>query len=412
MRTVGSISSIKEVQGDDNKVILDLQQKASESLLEEANKSAREKTELVAQLEKQISGLQESLDAASADVKAQNSVVDELQQLKRASESELTALKASLHQLENERARDLSLLAALKDELEVTKQANDNQTARIEELQEKVTALTSEIMIAHENFESLRASSDQSSSEAAAAAQAERESFLRAKADLDALNTEIDALRVAHDTALKDAADKLNEAQQRTSEVASLMAQIEALKGEREENANKVSELEVEVLELKESQESAEDKYNKLLSRLKQVEADLAEAKTATEQAIQNAKAIEQDGAQSIATLKGAHEEEMRLLRDELTEAVGEIENLKSDLAVAEAAHDETRKEAEAASEEHERQLEESEQSYLSKHIEFSEEIKRLSAELEGQEAKYNEKVEAVKAEHALLLQEAFERAK
>lgn len=404
MRTVGSISSIKEV---DNGRVLELQQK-----LQEAQDSIVEKNEAVARLEQQISELQASLDTASADAKAKSSTIEKLQETKQASEAELVALRASLQQLETERTHDLNSLNALKGELNTVKQASASQTTLMDKLREQVATLTSEITIAQENFESLRRSSDQSSAEAAAAAQAERESFLRAKADLDALNAEIEALRTAHDTALQDAATKLSESQQRASEVSSLITEIEALKAEREESANTISELEIKVLEMNESQEKAEDEHNKLLARLKGVEADLAQAIAAKEQIVQDAKTKEEEGAQQIAELKQSYGVEIQSLRDELAATATRVENLKTDLAALEDAHEKTKKDAEATAEEHERQLEESEQSYITKHIEFSEEIKKLTAELEGQEAKYNEKVEAVKAEHDLLLQEAFERAK
>lgn len=405
MRTVGSISSIREVR--DDKALVDVQEK-----LKETNESLLEKTEAVSQLEKQKSELQTSLDAALADAKARTLVVERLEQEKQSAEADLVAVRASLQRLENEHARDLNLLNALKQELEITKQASDGQTALIENLQGQIDTLTAEIAVAEKNFESLRATSDQSSAEASAAAQAERESFLRAKADLDTLHAEMEALRNTHDAALQDAATRLAESQQRASEVAALTALIETLKAEREENANKISELEVEVLELKDSQENAEDEHKKLISSLKKTEADLAHAHSALEAAIQDANAKEEEHAREIADLQQAYEEKMTSLENELANAVAEITNVKDELAAVNASYEETKKDAEVAAEEHERQLEESEQSYLSKHIEFSEEIKRLTAELEQQEAKYNEKVEAVKAEHNTLLQEAFERAK
>ncbi|KAI6104069.1 hypothetical protein EDD16DRAFT_1696032 [Pisolithus croceorrhizus] len=405
MRTVGSISSIREVQND--KALVDIQEK-----LKETNESLLEKTEAVSQLEKQKSELQTSLDAALADTKARSSAVERLEQEKRSAEADLAAVRGSLQRLENEHARDLNQLNALKQEFEITKQASDGQTALIEKLQGQIDTLTAEIAVAEKNFESLRATSDQSSAEASAAAQAERESFLRAKADLDTLHAEMEALRATHDTALQDAAIRLTESQQRASEVASLTALIETLKAEREENANRISELEVEVLELKDSQENAEDEHKKLLSRLQNAEADLAQAHFALEEAIQDANAKEEEHAREIADLQQAYEEKITSLENDLTNAVAEIANVKNELAALNVSYEEMKKEAEAAAEEHERQLEESEQLYLSKHIEFSEEFKRLTAELEQQEAKYNEKVEAVKAEHNTLLQEAFERAK
>ncbi|KAI6047777.1 hypothetical protein EDC04DRAFT_2919734 [Pisolithus marmoratus] len=418
MRTVGSISSIREVH--DDKALVDVQEK-----------SVR-KTEAVSQLEKQKAELQTSLDVALADAKAKSSVVEKLEQEKRSAEADLTTVRVNLQRLENEHARDLNLLNALKREvcvdvsaprtislaLRSSKSRNRPAMAKrpsIEKLQGQVDTLTSEITVAEKNFESLRATSDQSSAEASAAAQAERESFLRAKADLDALHAEMETLRTTHDTALQDAAIQLTEAQQRASEVASLTASIETLKDEREESANRISELEVEVLELKESQEKVEDERNKLISSLKKAEADLAQARSALEGAIQDARAKEEEGAQEIADLQQAYEEKIALLKDDLAKTVAELENMKNELTAANVSYEQMKKEAEAAAEEHERQLEESEQSYLSKHIEFSEEIRRLTtgarSELQ-QEAKYNEKVEAVKTEHDTLLQEAFERAK
>ncbi|KAI6162043.1 hypothetical protein EDD17DRAFT_1873953 [Pisolithus thermaeus] len=343
MRTVGSISSIREVQND--KALVDIQEK-----LKETNESLVEKTEATLRPEVRLL-----------------SVSNKRSGLQKA---DLAAARGSLQRLENEHARDLNQLNALKQELEITKQASDDQTALIEKLQGQVDTLTAEIAVAEKNFESLRATSDQ-----------------RQPSDL-----------------LKPS--------RRASEVASLTALIETLKAEREENANRISELEVEVLELKDSQENAEDEHKKLLSSLQNAEANLAQAHAALEEAIQDANTKEEEHAREIADLQQAYEEKITSLENDLTNAVAEIANVKNELAALNVSYEEMKKEAEAAAEEHERQLEESEQLYLSKHIEFSEEFKRLTAELEQQEAKYNEKVEAVKAEHNTLLQEAFERAK
>ncbi|KAI6008333.1 hypothetical protein F5J12DRAFT_937441 [Pisolithus orientalis] len=352
MRTVGSISSIREAH--DDKALVDVQEKPS-------GKDGG----LYPNWKNKNQNCDHLLDTALADAKAKSSAVEQLEQEKQSAEAALATARASLQRLDNEHARDLNQLNALKQ-------------------QGQVDTLTSEIAVAEKNFESLRVTSDQSSTEAAAAAQAERESFLRAKADLDA----------------------------RASEVASLTALIEALKAEREENAHRISELEVEVLELKESQENAEDERNKLITSLKKAEADLGQAHSALEGQIQDANAKEEESAREIADLQQAYEEKIALLEDDLASAIAEIADVKNQLAAVNVSYEEMKKETETAAEEHERQLEESERSYLSKHIEFSEEIKRLSAELEQQEAKYNEKVEAVKAEHDTHLQEAFERAK
>jgi len=54
----------------------------------------------------------------------------------------------------------------------------------------------------------------------------------------------------------------------------------------------------------------------------------------------------------------------------------------------------------------------ETEETHAAKVSELQGELQRLSTELEGQEAQYAAKVDAVKAEHDVLLQQAFEKAK
>lgn len=210
----------------------------------------------------------------------------------------------------------------------------------------------------------------------------EREAFLRAKADIETISAEAETLRAAHNRALQDAADRLNETQARAAEVAALTAQIGELKAEREESANKISELEVEVLELRESQEDAEDEHNKVLDRLAKLEEELAEANAATQQALDDARAKEEASSKKVADTQLLHANEVQLVKDDLAKIIAELEASKADLAVAHAAHDDTRTEAQAAAEQHEQEMEEAEQSYLSKHIELSEEIKRITAEL------------------------------
>lgn len=253
-------------------------------------------------------------------------------------------------------------------------------TKEIIALQERVAALTSDIAIAEKNYESLRTTSEEFSSQTAAAAEADRESFLRVKADLDSLNAEMNELRAAHDTAVQDAAARLSESEWHAAEGASLATQIEVLKDEREGNANRISELEVEVLELKESHEHAEDKHNQVSDHLKKVEGELAAVR---EQATNDVRAKTEECSQKIVELEQRHKEIVQGLEGALTEARMELESLKTVLASAQVTNEDMRKQAEIAAEDHERQLEEAEQSYLSKHIEFSEEIRRLTTELE-----------------------------
>ena len=257
------------------------------------------------------------------------------------------------------------------------------QAENIKTLRAHIETLQADIAAAHENFESLRSSSDQSSAEAAAAAQMEREAFLRAKADVEAITAEANSLRAAHDSALQEAVTRSRESQQRAAEANTLTAQIGELKAEREESAAKISELEVEILELKESQENTEDEHKRTLGRLQKLEAELSEAVAATQQALRDAEARGLESAQKATNVALLHADEVQLIKSDLAEAVSEVEVLKTELAAAHIAHDETKAVAHASAEAHEQEMEETEQSYLSKHIELSEEIKRLTVELE-----------------------------
>lgn len=238
-------------------------------------------------------------------------------------------------------------------------------------------------MAAQENFESLRASGDHSAAEAVAAAQMEREAFLRAKADIESITVEANSLRAAHNRAVQDAAARSSESQQRAAEVIALTAQIGELKVEREESAAKISELEVEILELKESQENAEDEHKRSLGHLQKLEAELAEAVAATHQVLRDAEARDAEGTQKAADATLRHADEVQLVQTDLAKAIAEVEVLRTELVAAHVAHDETKSAAHASAEAHEQEIEEAEQSYLSKHIELSEEIKWLAAELE-----------------------------
>ena len=258
-----------------------------------------------------------------------------------------------------------------------------SQAENIKILEAHIETLQADIAAAHENFESLRSSSDQSSAAAAAAAQMEREAFLRAKADVETVTAEVNSLRVARDKAVEDAAANSSESQQRRAQVDALTAQIGELKAAREESAARISELEVEVLELKESQEDTEDEHKRTLDRLQKLEAELMEAVATTQQALHDAEARETESTQMAANVALLHADEVQLIKSDLAKAISEVEVLKTELTAAHVAHDETKAAAHASAEAHEQEMEEADQSYLSKHIELSEEIKRLTAELE-----------------------------
>lgn len=359
-----------------------------------------------------VADLAATLDTARADAEASQSLLLLLQQEKAATESNLQELNATLQQDRDEHSRVLVLLESMKRELDVAKSASSDHSDVVNDLQSQVESLTDEVAAARENLETLRASSERSSSESTTAAQIQREALLRARTDYETISAEIEALKASHASALQDLHSRSSEAQERAADADALDAQVRQLKAEREESANKLSELEVEILELKESQEQAEDDHAKVFERLKRMEEELAHAAAATQSALAASKVREEQHAEQIVEVKETHNGELQAANDELSNVVADLAALREELAAAHAAHEQTKIEAQNTAEEHERQIEETESEFFSKHLELSEEIKRITTELESQEVHYNSKVDAVKAEHDSLLQEAFERAK
>ncbi|KAG2755531.1 hypothetical protein P692DRAFT_20716576 [Suillus brevipes Sb2] len=398
-----SISSIREV--NDGKPLEEMQQK-----LKEAMDALSAKTQAVAELSA-------TLDLARADAESSQSLLLLLQQEKAAVESNLQELNATLQQDRIEHSRILVVLESMKRELDAAKLVSSDHTGVVYDLQNQVESLTAEVAAARANLETLQTSSEQSSSEAAAAAQIEREALLRARTEYETISAEVEALRASHALTLQDLHARSSEAQERAADADALEAQVKQLKAEREENANKLSELEVEILELKESHERAEDDHAKVLDRLKRLEEELAHAAAATQNALAASKVREEQHAEQLAEVQEVHSGELQAANDELSDVVAELAALREELTATHAAHEQTKIEAQNTAEDHERQIEETESEFFSKHLELSEEIKRITIELEAsscltQEAHYNAKVDAIKAEHDLLLQEAFERAK
>jgi len=269
-------------------------------------------------------------------------------------------------------------------QLDAAKLASSGHTDVARNLQIQVESLTAEVEAARNDLETLRTSSEQSSSEAAAAAQTEREALLRARSDFESISAEIEAMRASHTSILQRLHARLSEAEAKAADADALEAQVEQLKAEREENATKLSELEVEILELKESQEEAQDEHAKILDRLKSLEEELTDAAQATQNALDASKVREAQHAQQTVEIEEAHNGELQAVKDELAKVVADLEGLQDELAAAHAAHEQTKLEAQSAAEEHERQMDETEGEFLSKHLELSEEIKRITTELEA----------------------------
>ncbi|KAK7064336.1 laminin-like protein epi-1 [Favolaschia claudopus] len=414
-RTAASISSIKEVQ-EDTKALEELQTK-----LQEATASLASKAEAAIQLEAQVEELKASLATALADVETKGSTTTELTEAKAASESQLKEANDALEKLRSEHQEGASALTAIQEDVGISQDAyfplsNSFQLAAartatatqkdlIENLQAQIQTLEAEVSASKASLEVLQASHSGADSDAAAAAVVEHEALLKAQADFTTIEGEIVALKAAQTQALNEVQAQLEAAESKAALVENLETQLKDLRAEKEDAVAKLSEMEIEVLELKESQESAEDERAKTAAKISALEKELSDAVAATQQAIDSALAKEAEHVSQAEGAKASYESELKSISDLHAEVTSQLEALKAEMASAAATH-------QAAVEEQGRTLAEAENGFSTKQTELSDEIRRITAELEGQEAQYNAKVDAVKAEHDKLLQEAFERAK
>ena len=231
-------------------------------------------------------------------------------------------------------------------------------------------------------MDALRAANE-SAAVAAAAAAVEHGALIKAKADLDAIQLEAEALRTSQAQAIDAANLKIRDLESKAARVEVLQAELEELKKEKEENATKLSELEVEILELKENQESAEDERGKSLLRIKEMEEELSKAISATQKVVEEAKVKAEESASATEALKTKHGEQLKAAVEEHAAIVARLEALQADLAGAQAAHEQAQADALAAAESHARKLEEAENIHLGKQNDLHAEIKRITAELE-----------------------------
>lgn len=391
-------------------------------------------------MEGQIATLQSSLQSALADVETNKELVAQLGQDKSLLEVQLNETEEVISSLQSEHQAGESELESLRADvsffciisaqssviyllqLAASKVAITSQNELVQNLHAQIQALETEVLSSKEQLETLQVSK---ASEASVAASIEHDALLKAHAD------EIEALKVAHREALQGMQDKLKDLEHRAAAVDNLEAALTRVKEEKEETVGKLSELEVEILELKESQELAEDRRAQSLVHIKAVEEDLLKATSAKQQAIDEAKAKEADHVTLLDDIKKHHHEALQVASEERKNMVLALEALKGELATSMAAHEQVKIDVQAALVEHARQLEEAEQIHMRRQTELSEEIKKITAELEvticyfcikqqrfkverfqNQEAHYNSKVDALKHEHGRLVQDAFERAK
>lgn len=240
-----------------------------------------------------------------------------------------------------------------------------------------------EVTAAKSNLEALKASQDSASSDAALAASVEHDALVKAQTDFADIAVETEALKAAHAQALEEATSKLQVLEAKAARVETLEAEITSLKSEKEDTANKLSELEIEILELRESQETAEDEHTQALARLKSLEEQLSAATVATEQAIEEAKSKEESHSRAVEDLNELHEEALQAASEEQAKVAAQLDALKVDLAEALAAREQAKADRVTAEENHARQVQEAEKEYLNKQSELSEQIQKITAELE-----------------------------
>lgn len=268
-------------------------------------------------------------------------------------------------------------------QLAAAKASNESSAELIQNLKTQIETLEGEVQAAKENLEVLKATSGQTSEAAAEAAAIEHDALIKAKADLDTISTELASLKEEHAKALAEAQEKISALEASAAKSGELEAELAQLRTENEEKSNRVSELEIEILEMKEEQEKIQDEHSKTLERIKALEEELAQSATAMLEAVEAAKAKHEELSSSSDAAAQAHAEELSKASAEYEKLEGQLKSLQEELEKATAANDQAKAEALAAAEEQRARVEELEKEYQAKETSLSEEIQRLTTELE-----------------------------
>lgn len=233
---------------------------------------------------------------------------------------------------------------------------------------------------AQENLEALRVST---TSEASAAALADHEALVKARAEIQNLEENAELLKAEHTKALQEVESQLEILKEKAAISEELAAQVARLKEEKEENAGKLSELEIEILELKESQETIEEQRERSLASVKSLEDQLAKAASTAQQVDEEFKAKAADRAAHLEQLEAAHQEALQAASEQQKILLASLEAIRTELTASQAARDGADANAREAAEQHVLKIEQAEQENLQKQSEFIEQIKKISAELE-----------------------------
>ncbi|KAG6878640.1 hypothetical protein C0993_001163 [Termitomyces sp. T159_Od127] len=397
-----SIPSIREGK-EDNKVSEDLR-----AQLQELNESLLAKSESVNRLEGRIGELTSALENVQADLVSKSSAVEQLIQDKSSLEKQLSETKDAVEYLESVRQDNESTIASLHQEIEAAKKESLTREEIIEGLRTEVQGLMAQAKSTQYDLDNLK---NATSSDAEKAVH-EHQAFLKTSTELAAAVAELDAFKKVHAATIHELESKVEAFEATSASFDELSLQLARLKAEKEENSGKLSELEIEILELQETQETSEEERERLSAQVKTLEEEVDKATAATRQAYETAKAKEDEVAQEVAKLKEAHDTLLKVEIEKQGILTDSIEALKADLAAAHTAQEQIKVDALLSIEEHNRKLAEVEAESTKRHYDLSEEITRVTKELENQEGYYHAKVTAIKEEHNQLLQEVFERAK
>jgi conserved oligomeric Golgi complex subunit 6 len=348
------------------------------------------KTSTISELENQVGELKVSFNNITADLEAARQNFENAKLAKASADKELAeandALAASkgdghrLEQVSDEVRPNLRFVVARlikHGQLEAARATITEQNAVIEALREQIKALEAKV---DESMKSLEGHA--SDADIVAAAERDRQALVEARAELETMETETAALKVAQAEALDAATAKISALELQASRAEALATEITDLHAGKEGTSNKLSELEVEILELKEARDVAEEEHGNSKTQIDTLREEVAAASAAAEKAVEEAVAKQSAATEHLEEVKKQHEaalalvvEESKQLTDQLNASQAKIDELRNNLEASDAV-------AAFAAEEHAGRLAEAEQAHQARQDELTAEIERISAEL------------------------------
>lgn len=219
---------------------------------------------------------------------------------------------------------------------------------------------------ARENLEALRSSSGEASEMAAAAASVEHDALVKAQANLDAIQKEVESLKVEHAQALAEAQEK-----------------ITRLEAEEQELKEKFEESDVARWEAMEEKDKAEGALDHTKTELSALERALAKEKALVEEARQAAQAKEEEVALHAEASAKAHAEELSAASLRYDELSARYKALEDELAAARLAIEKANEESAVSAGKHLAEIEELKNSHQTVLAEMSDKIVSIKTELE-----------------------------